>query len=60
MGRRWRVSIFPLASLLPAFLVLATWATFLPQAWRVLRRGAAGVSPEAWAAILAGRATMLA
>jgi uncharacterized protein with PQ loop repeat len=41
--------------LLPYLLVLSTWAMFVPQAARVFVVGAAGVSADAWAAMLAGR-----
>lgn len=45
---------------LPAFLVLSAWLTFAPQAYRVITSGAAGVSAQTWAAMLAGRVTIIA
>lgn len=42
-----------------ALLVASTWAMFVPQAARVRRVGAAGVSASAWAAMLAGRAILI-
>jgi uncharacterized protein with PQ loop repeat len=40
---------------LPYLLVLSTWAMFVPQAVQVFVTGAAGVSADAWAALLASR-----
>lgn len=39
--------------------MLSTWAMFVPQAARVFLTGAAGVSADAWAAMLASRAVIV-
>jgi hypothetical protein len=48
-----------LLSVLPLLLVLSTWAMFMPQLVRVFRVGVGGVSASGWAAMLAGRLTLL-